>query len=550
MNLQDLSDEELMRLLKESETDVPSASNGFDSLSDEQLAAKLKEAKEQADSGKPTQEPNATSTTTPTEGKWTDRFHSIMDRLQTGGNDPLIGYAQNIAHEMPGVPDEITKGVDLLVKGREQAYDKAHPEEGFDVPRVAGSALTSLAMGNPRSVAGSIMNGMVDGFNQPWTGKNYLTDKLIDAGIGGTFGGGIHSLGAAISSFLNPKMANDLKLQELKDAGVLPSFGQATGDSWVNRMEEKMAGLPWLGDAIRDLRRRGLESWNEATLNKAIEPIGTTITDFGRGGLAQTNAAAHAAYDKALDGIGDIPWDRQGWGEYNDWVNRVGKLRDAKVQDAIITPIEHGVDTFGINGPNYKNLDSHLGKIEDKYRYSPDGTMDVAADYLGKYSDIIRDQLGRAFPGRASMLDDADKAWAGYKRVEDAANMARNNGGVFSPAQLMSAIYHGDKSGSRKALGDSMLQDWADIGNTYIRDKVPDSGTAGRALAMAMDPGDSLGLAIAANSDIGGVSDALLSLMSNRTDWMRKAGKKGKDLTRLLDELAGGGSQEYLHRRR
>ncbi len=81
-------------------------------------------------------------------------------------------------------------------------------------------------------------------------------------------------------------------------------------------------------------------------------------------------------------------------------------------------------------------------------------------------------------PKYAKDLKSADTAYATFKKVENAAAAAKGSEGVFTPAQLETAVKQGNKS--QYARGKALLQDLSGTGYDVLGNKVPDSGTAGR----------------------------------------------------------------------
>jgi hypothetical protein len=129
--------------------------------------------------------------------------------------------------------------------------------------------------------------------------------------MGGAFGGALNAVTGLGKSLWSPDSANDLDLKRLLDSGVMPSIGQATGKNWINSLEQKMTVIPWLGDAIRDMRDRGLNTWNMATMNEALKPSGYKVNEGGHEGIQQMKDAVEKAYDWAVGGVGNIPADAQ-----------------------------------------------------------------------------------------------------------------------------------------------------------------------------------------------------------------------------------------------
>lgn len=507
-----------------------------------------------AEVGNPTVKPAPKS-----EGTWAEKFHNIRERIQVGETDPLWGMAQNFAHQMPGIPEEVTKGVDALVKAREAHYEKTLAPHGdtfldrLDGARLVGNLESSLL--TPFRGGGlikAVANGVTDSYMQPNAADgSFAANKALDMGTGGVFGGVLHGAGSLIGSIINPKSANNIDLKTLLDSGVMPSVGQALGkDSWLNRAEQSLSSVPWLGDAIREVRQRGLETWNKATMDEALKPIGYKVTEGGHVGADDMKRATEKGYDWALGGVGDIPSDITHLNVLSGIQDRIDKL--GPLRHLIDTPVSIDKAVNGdLTGSNFKTYDKSFRMLQQSLLGNKGDNaataISHAAPIAGDLRMANRELLDRVSPSSKSLLDDADLAYAGRKTVEKAMSNASSNGGVFTPSQLQTASRQAASDPSIIAAGDGLLQNWADIGNRHIGNTVPDSGSAGRYMAATMDPIQQAGLGLAGNLHTGGLNDAIVSLISSRPDFLKKLHKKGKDLDlqTILTEMAGGLSQEY-----
>src|SRR5690606_35214429 len=99
----------------------------------------------------------------------------------------------------------------------------------------------------------------------------------------------------------------DASQQYLNRAGVPQTIGQILGGS-AARTEDRLAGLPIIGDQINMRRREGIEAFNRAAFDEALAPIqGTTGGQIGEAGVGAAHDATSAAYRQALGGTRVIP---------------------------------------------------------------------------------------------------------------------------------------------------------------------------------------------------------------------------------------------------
>lgn len=109
----------------------------------------------------------------------------------------------------------------------------------------------------------------------------------------------------------------------------------------------------------------------------------------------------------------------------------------------------------------------------------------------------MRRMLVRSNPNQAQELGALNTAWANFKRVQRAAAGVGAEDGMFSPAQLQSAVKALDRSKDKGqfARGNALMQDLSDPAKAILGSKVPDSGTPGRLAAGGLTFLDPTGIA-------------------------------------------------------
>jgi hypothetical protein len=134
-------------------------------------------------------------------------------------------------------------------------------------------------------------------------------------------------------------------------------------------------------------------------------------------------------------------------------------------------------------------------------------------------------------PAQAAELKAINTGYANFKRVQRAAAGLGAEDGIFSPAQLQSAVKAGDRSKdkSKFARGEALMQDLSEPGKAVLGNKVPDSGTPYRTLAALGLGGAGAGYAGVDPTTIGGAAliplaftrpgkNALAALLARRPD--------------------------------
>ena len=367
--------------------------------------------------------------------------------------------------------------------------------QGTDVARLVGNVAspTNLAIASkiPTAIRGLKAIGLGTGagaiggatvetdVNSP----NYWENKAKEMGISALSGAGTSGLIATGARIIKPN--NSEKLAELLRQKINPTIGQTLG-GMANSIEEKAQSIPFLGDAIRYARGKVNEEFNTAALNRALNPIGEKSTSVGRTGMTEVKTKLGKAYDEILPKIGFIP-DAQFNSEYANLQKLVSGLgpKEQQTYNRIMDEVtQHASANGGMAGETFKIATGHLNNKAKSFSSSIDPYQRELGDALNSTLDSMRKTLIRSNPQQAERLKAIDTGYANYARLRQASSSVNAGAkeGVFSPAQLASAVKAQDKSVGKgaSATGDALMQDLAEQGTNILGSKVSDSGTAGR----------------------------------------------------------------------
>lgn len=290
-------------------------------------------------------------------------------------------------------------------------------------------------------------------------------------------------------------------VQKLLNADIVPTVGQAMDEKtlagrFVKGTEEKAQSIPLIGDIVKNARRRAVEDFNRAAIQKAAPGV----TEIGREGIDQAERAVGAKYDTALsqftNGVKpdlsfvtaahDIPKDA-GLLLGKDQKRQFGNF----VQDKILSQAKNGA----IDAEIAKKIDSEIGaKARDLASSSVASERDLGRAFQNLQSEF-RSMFNRSAPTpeASALLSEANRDWANFVRVQKAAASSGAKDGVFTPAQFQNAVRSLDTSvrKGRFARGDAFGQDLSDPAKSVLGDTIPNSGTFDRyALAEALhNPG-------------------------------------------------------------
>ncbi len=353
---------------------------------------------------------------------------------------------------------------------------------------VAGTLPTALASTNP-IVAGGMAGALLSDKSDP-------LGVAKDVGIGVAGGKIGDSLVKGVANVVSPTI--NKYAQQLLGEGVRLTPGQIMGGA-LHEFEDKLSSIPILGDVISNARIRGLQDFNEAAINRVLDPIGQKLPAgmSGREAIDAAHTAVSDNYNRILSQatFKADPTLTQNVGNLTTLAQNIPEYGNKPLKDFIATNISPRISANGtMSGQSFKEVEEMLGK--EAKLYASGGPNDrKLADAFSQLRQEFRDGLARSNPKLAPQLQDTNEAFANLVRVEGAA-AARGGGkgvdpGVFSPAQLASSVRSSDSSARKNAVarGGALMQDLSDAGASVLPAQVPDSGTAGRFLAAALAGG-------------------------------------------------------------
>lgn len=379
-----------------------------------------------------------------------------------------------------------------VLQGAGQLVSKAVPSIGNAVA-TAGQALVA-----PRTAAQAFA---APAAYTAATTSGDLTDRLMAGAAGGAGGYVGYKAAGAVGNALSPKGGD---AQDLFTKGIRVTPGQRAG-GMVGLAEEAFSSIPYVGDVIGSARRRSMEDFNRAAINEALKPIGITFkpgAPIGREGISAANEAISRQYDRVLSfASGQIDNDfqtaiaaaKQGLTIADD--AKIGQF-DRIIENTFkkLQPGQGGI----VSGPSLKTAQSNLSQLANTFSKSANADDKILADALYQVRAAITDMAKRySPPGVAQAIDKTDEAYSLFSRVADASTrriVGSNTdeiSGMFTPGDLLQTIKQGAGQSSKAlARGDKPMQQFAEQAQRVIGNRLPDSGTARR----AMQAGSVMGL--------------------------------------------------------
>ena len=398
------------------------------------------------------------------------------------------------------------EGYDAVRQNQLAAREVLNQTEGAlrDVGGVAGAAASLFAPGSSYIQAGQGIGRIgraaaVSGGYGALFGAGNTDGDLQERGVAalinaalGVGGGAVLQRGAdGLAGAAAAARATPSPQRRLSQMGVQLTPGQMMGGAG-QRLEDAATSVPILGDAIRNARLRGLESFNEVGINRALSDIGGSVTGAGRQAYRAGDDQISGAFTAATD---DLFVPRTS--EFD--VNLTTAMRQNPLPadrqadfEAIVSPFIQRIGQ-GVDGQEWKRIDSELAAAVRSAQNGStnDPGMAPLARKLDDVRGVFRGLIEQADPIRAQDIANANRSSAMMMRIRDAMQRqgSASRDGLFTPADLTAAVRAGDTSaGNRQfARGEALMQDLSDAAAQVLPSTVPDSGTPLRSL-LTMGP--------------------------------------------------------------
>ena len=379
------------------------------------------------------------------------------------GNPQALRRAQNVAGAV---------GQDYArTYGTGAGFQQMMEEDPFrvfgDVSMLLGGSGAALRAGTTGAKSATVANALTRG--------SQLTNP-------------INLLAKPAAAMISPNV--DPNVRALMAEGITPTTGQILGGGF-KRAEEGLSSVPILGDFIKSAQTRAVEGLNRAAINRSLKPIGDALpADLkGRDAIQYAKDALGDKYDNLLPKL-TVQADPV-------WTGQISNLKQMVQNSAINPNVKPLFDKIvdgdilskfqgqgAVTGETLKNIQTDLNNTIKRYSISTDADQVLVAQALKEVRSNLLDLIRRSNPQSAAELKAIDTGYANFKRVEKAASLVGSEEGIFSPAQLQSAVRTADKSKDKGqfATGNALMQDLSETGKTVLGNKLPDSGTPYRGM--------------------------------------------------------------------
>lgn len=441
-------------------------------------------------------------------GTWDSGSTSTWDKPSGFKRGLVDDTANSITQAMLGLTGWLAPDKAELIKQdinkQEQQYQSARGDNGIDWGRLGGQMLNPLNLGIAAltktppgaSMLARGLSGAAGGSAMGATAPVYGDESRLDnTGLGALGGAVAAPVAGAMSRVIDPKVSQQVAL--LRKEGVTPTIGQSMGGAW-QRLEDKAMSVPIVGDAISYARKKGMDQFQKAGYNRALNPIGQEAgKGVGFDGMQKVHNALSNEYKQLLPKLG--------WKADQQFASDAANLRstlaqgsgidpnDVAIYDSVVNKVMGMATPQGnMNGEMYKNAESELGREIVKLSKDNSYGKQTVKDALIQFRDQMKDNLSRSNPMYQKELEAINEGWANYAVLRRAASGAQAaQTGTFTPSQLMQGVQQSAKRSGQAvgqgklSEGTALMQDLASAGYDVLPSKYPDSGTAGRLMLGA-----------------------------------------------------------------
>jgi hypothetical protein len=385
-------------------------------------------------------------------------------------------------------------------------------------------------------------------------------NRLLGAGLGAATAGGFGIAGRAAARGVGGAAGGvrDESVRYLRDRGVPLTVGQALAQSGrvgsaVKGIEDRLTGIPVVGDIINGRRREGFEAFNQAAFDQGLAPIEASTGGVVREqGVDLARAARSRAYSDALDPVrvtADAPF-------VSDMRRTIAAGRalpdpmSGNLDYTLPTRVGNSFDAAGgLTGRDFQQSIRGLRRDAKAVEAQPYG-YDFG-QVTSQAEGALEGLLGRQAPDALPAYRAANEANRNVEILRDAVNRGRvgtrvGEPGLFAPSQLSdAAAANSKKFGGTHGTTDQPFFDLTRAGQRVLPSNVADSGTAGRLATLALpatlggvgtgigyagggaQEGAQTGLGLGALLALGGSrrgQQLLTRALIDRPEWLRNAG--------------------------
>jgi hypothetical protein len=381
-----------------------------------------------------------------------------------------------------------------LLRAQQGQFAQEQPVRAGGTEFAASMLAPAAVVTKPVTRGGGVLTDVLLGTGMgAATGAGKATEDVTGGTVtGALLGGGgtaaISGLGRLVAPAVRPEAA------ALREQGISLTPGSAFGGR-IQQVEQAAESVPFIGGIVSGARERQFSEFNIAAYNKVLSNLDPKLkVPQGLTGRDAYLFVEKSIQDKYGDVVPDLaikftPKVQSGFDAIKNRYAK-GNLSEADKQQfqSYINSLETDFRASGVvSGQKAQAIKQDLAKLSGTYSAGTGSTKilgEAFKDLEGFYMNTLRNQN----PKYASDLKKVDSAFRDFVRVQTAMAKTRGEEGIFTPAQLESAVRQTDVSKRKGAFarGAAPMQELSGRAGTILGQKVPDSGTATRGMTGAL----------------------------------------------------------------
>jgi hypothetical protein len=309
-------------------------------------------------------------------------------------------------------------------------------------------------------------------------------------GAGGGFGGQV--VGKAVGRLVRPVQkeldpATQRLANKAKAAGITLDAAQQTGSKPLKIIGSVLDNLPFTADSQAVKKGAQRAAWQRAVLKEAGEDADIATPD-----VMGTIKDRVGGEFRRLTATYDLPVDNRLLTELANIEAKYGRRLNVNQRQIVQSYIDDLTSAPSMPGTIYQDARSML----DKQARGMKNSDPFTAGILNEIRDSLDSAMGRTIAAGGNPADQAAwatarKQWKVMRTAERAADATK---GDISPAKFFNELRRKDPNAVVYGQGPQDVADLARIGQAFIREQIPDSGTAQRQFYMNLLTGGGLGL--------------------------------------------------------
>ncbi len=394
-------------------------------------------------------------------------------RMAAGAGKALTDIGRGFGQMMGMVPQSEVDAAKMRDKPLMQTGAGLAGNIGGNV----AATLPAMLVPGANTVVGSGLLGGALGASQPVASDESRLSNTMVGGIGGAGGAMLANTVGRVLKPVQSALPPNMQALASKAEGVygIPlNAAQKTGSKPLQVIDSVLDTMPLT--AGKQAEAKGLQSraFNKAVLNTVGESADQATPDVLNAARTRIGAQFNDLSARNSVALGS---------DFLDTLTRIESGTNAFTKPGVRDAVDKGLELAAqgnLTGRTYQNVRSTLGKqSSDAFK--------TGNSELGQALKQIQIALDDAATQSVSAADkaawtQARKQWQALKVIEKAAapTSADAVAGNVSPAKLAQALQSADKTGFTYGTRGDELSDLARIGQAFLKDQVPNSGTAQR----------------------------------------------------------------------